>query len=114
FIGVGSDRARGKFDNISAKVLPPAITLDVTEEFDGGAGLVSDVVDGEWTAEGGTLTGTSGAEGPPAIALATVERLDANAYLEITADISLVAGTSAGVVYDVYSDGTYKFILLDQ
>ncbi|MCA1784304.1 MAG: DUF1080 domain-containing protein, partial [Intrasporangiaceae bacterium] len=114
FIGVGSDSARGKFDNISAKVLPPAITLDVTEEFDDGAGLLGDVVSKTWTADGGTLTGTAGSGSSPALALATIERLDANSYLEITTVISLEAGARAGVVYDYYGPGSYKFIVLDQ
>ncbi|NMM32681.1 MAG: hypothetical protein HHJ13_01515 [Phycicoccus sp.] len=114
FIGVGSDRARGMFDNISVRVLPPAITLDVTEEFDNGGGLVSEVVSGEWSASGGVLTGAAGTGGAPALALAAVGRLEANAYLEITAKISLGAGARAGVVYDFYGSGSYKFIVLDQ
>src|SRR5690606_1566339 len=49
-----------------------------------------------------------------ALTLATVVRLDANAFLEITADLALTAGARAGVVYDFYGPATYKFIVLDQ
>ena len=113
FVGVGSNQSRGSFDNISVKVLPPAITLDVTETFDSGAGLVSDVRSGTWTASEGKLTGSVTAGAQPAVALAALERLEANAFLEITATLTLAAGARAGVVYDFYSDTEYKFITLD-
>ena len=34
--GVGSDNARGAFDNIRVQVLPPQITLDRLEDFSDG------------------------------------------------------------------------------
>ena len=114
FVGVGSDRARGTFDNISVQVLPQAITLDATEEFDGGAGLVRDTVRGTWTAAGGSLGSTVPAGGSPAVALVALgSTLSANAFLEITAAVALAAGARAGVVYDYYSLSDYKFIVLD-
>ncbi len=112
FVGMGSNQARGTFDNISVQVLPPAITLDVTETFDGGAGLVSDVVSPAWTAGGGVLTGSAPASAP-AVALASIPPLDPNAYLEFTAVVRPGAGARAGVAYDVYDATTYKFVVLD-
>ena len=114
FVGVGSDRARGKFDNISVQVLPPTITLDATETFADGAGLVSDVVRGTWTAAGdGVLTGSATPAGPAVAVVDLGTSLDANSYLEITATLRLGAGARAGVVYDLYSAREYKYIALD-
>jgi hypothetical protein len=102
------------FDNISVEVLPPSITLDVTEEFTGGPGIAGNVVGGTWTASSGALTGSSAAGGPAAVTLANLgASLEANAYLEITAAITLTAGARAGVVYDFYGASDYKFIVLD-
>jgi hypothetical protein len=113
-IGLGSDGARGKFDNISVQVLPPAITLDVTEEFTGGPGIAGNVVGGAWAASSDALTGSAAAGGPAAVTLTNLgASLEANAYLEITAALTLAAGARAGVVYDFYGASDYKFIVLD-
>ncbi|HEX5857107.1 MAG TPA: hypothetical protein VFY91_03265, partial [Microbacterium sp.] len=112
-VGVGSDRSRGKFDNISVQVLPPAITLDVTEGFTTGAGVVAGAA-GTWSASGGFLNGSTPAAGPAAVALANLGApFAANAYLELTASLVLTAGAKAGVVYDFYSSSDYKFLVLD-
>jgi Ca2+-binding RTX toxin-like protein len=113
-VGLGSDHARGMFDNISVEVLPPSITLDVTEEFTGGPGIAGNVVGGTWTASSGALTGSAAAAAPAAVTLANLgASLEANAYLEITASVTLTAGARAGIVYDFYSASDYKFIVLD-
>ncbi len=111
FVGMGSNGARGQFDNISVQVLPPTITLDTTDEFT-GPGTVGGVR-GTWTTASGALTGA--AAGAPAIALANLNAaIAANAYLELTTIVSLTAGSRAGIVYDYYSATDYKFIVLDQ
>jgi Ca2+-binding RTX toxin-like protein len=111
FVGVGSNGARGKFDNISVQIVPPAITLDTTDEFT-GPGMVSGST-GTWGAASGVLTGTAPA-GSSAIALANVGQvLSANSWLELTTIVTLGAGARAGIVYDYYGAGDYKFIVLD-
>ena len=40
FVGVGSDNARGSWDNFMVQVLPPELTLDRQTSFTGGAGAV--------------------------------------------------------------------------
>ena len=50
-VGMGSDNARGVFDNIALQVLPPQLTLDSLEDFDDGLAQ-------QFTgAQGGTLVG---------------------------------------------------------
>ncbi|WP_353083073.1 calcium-binding protein [Tessaracoccus lapidicaptus] len=113
FVGVGSNQARGKFDNVSVAVLPPQITLDVTESFDDGPGLVDDVQTGSWTAADGALT-ASGTPAAPAVTLLDLgDTLEANSYLEITASLRIAEGGIAGLVYDFYSLDEFKFIVLD-
>ena len=113
-VGVGSDRSRGVFDNISVQVIPPAITLDVTETFEGGAGIVSSPVSGTWTPTAGALQGSADATAP-AIALAEIGgTLSPNAFLELTAAFTLGSSARAGIVYDYWGLGDFKFVVLDQ
>ncbi|HKJ56933.1 MAG TPA: Calx-beta domain-containing protein, partial [Nitriliruptoraceae bacterium] len=114
-IGVGSDNARGKFDNLSVQVLPPNINVDVTEDFDDGFGMVVEpALAGDWAAADGVLTGQSGVGASAGLATVDVGgRLEANAYLEVTIDLRLSAGGAGGFFFDAYGDDDYKFVVLD-
>jgi hypothetical protein len=87
-VGVGSNNARGVFDNISAQILPPEITL--THESGpyqlGGSGISQQVID-------------LGA------------RLQADSYLDIAA--KLRTDSFAGVIFDRYAANDFKFVAID-
>ncbi len=112
-VGVGSDNARGQFDNISVQVLPPQITWEATETFDDGAGVVSGEWTGGWQVAGGSLTGTPTRSGEPALRwVEPGQRLAANAYLEVTATLAVEVGGVGGVAFDGYGSDDVKLALL--
>ncbi len=113
FVGVGSDNARGRYDNVAVQVLPPTVSLDVTETFTSGDG-VFDPATGTWSISGGSLHGTPSSVTTPALAWADLGgRLSANAYLEITARVAVDANGFAGVAFDGYDVDDYKVVALD-
>src|SRR5690606_1785566 len=66
-----------------------------------------------WTPESGALRGEAAAASP-AIAVAEVgAAINPNAFLELTATLTLLPGAIAGMVYDLYDARTFKFVLLD-
>ncbi len=117
-LGAGSNNARGTFDNVAVRVLPPAITLDIDETFDDGqAQVFTGPSAGAWTvmpagryettAGGGAtnaamvvLPGLSGARG-----------VDVNSYLELTATVR--AAGIGGIVFDRYAVDDFKFAGID-
>jgi Ca2+-binding RTX toxin-like protein len=113
-IGVGSDMARGYYDNVSVQVLPPQITLDTTEDFnDGVANLFTGATTGTWTASANRYTGTPAA-GATSVATKDVDLgtgLQADSYLELIANAK--TATTAGIVFDQYAANDYKFAAID-
>ena len=115
FIGVGSDNARGQFDNIAVQVLPPH----------GEPGPDRDLRDHRRNRERRRRP----APGPCPAASCTAPRprsstaasawvdlggqLSANAFLELTGKISLDAGGFGGIAFDAYGIDDYKFAALD-
>jgi hypothetical protein len=66
-IGVGSDNSRGVYDNITAQVLPPQITLDHDETFnDGVANLFTGEQSGTWVAAAARYDGRRPSRAAPA------------------------------------------------
>jgi Ca2+-binding RTX toxin-like protein len=112
-IGLGSDNARGRFDNVSLQVLPPDANVDLTDDFDDGFGIVAmPALAGDWSVADGVLASRAG----PDPAMATVDpggQVSANAFLEITARIMVSAGGSGGLFFDAYAADDHKFVLLD-
>jgi hypothetical protein len=111
-VGVGSDNARGSFDNIRVQILPPQVTFDDTEDFeDGVADLFTmgtngiwDVVNGSYSVNPGSSLGFSLLDIGP-------DNLNFNSYLELNA----VANTQdrAGFIFDRYGDDSFKFVAID-
>lgn len=113
FIGVGSDNARGQFDDIAVQVLPPVVTLDATETFTGTPGFYNGVAAGSWAVAGGKLNGTPTAGSSALVWANPGAQLQSNAFLELTGKVSLDAGGFGGIAFDGYSASDYKFAALD-
>jgi hypothetical protein len=113
-LGMGSDSARGTFDNVAVKVLPPKITFETEEKFAGGASdlFPAFAQTGNWAVTSKRFSGT-----PPAGGVATalmdlgVNGLYLDSLLELSAEVN-TAGL-AGFVFDRYSAADFKFATLD-
>ena len=53
FVGMGSDNARGIFDNVRVQVLPPQVTYDGTSDLTNGTEQLDDAAGGTWTSSSG-------------------------------------------------------------
>ena len=109
-IGVGSDAARGSFDNVAVLVVPPASTFQNTENFaDGIAQLMpAQAASGNWQVASGRYSATG---------LATslidlgITGLQLNSVLELSAKVNTQG--RAGFVFDRYSAEDFKFAAID-
>jgi len=111
-VGVGSNNARGAFDNIQVQILPPQLTFDRTDDFAGQAELsFSGFTSGAWSVGGGIYTATPGAGTGMSLLDLGPDNLAVSSYLELSAKVS--AAGRAGFVFDRYADGSFKFVALD-
>lgn len=112
-IGLGSDNARGTYDNISVRVLPPDYTFEAIEDFaDNEVEMLVVPQIGHWQA-----IATGRYEGLPdpgvgdtAVSLfdiGAVTGLAANSILGITATVS--TESTGALVFDYYGYGDFKF-----
>ncbi len=119
-VGMGSDNARGQFDNVSVRILPPQVTLDRNVDLTRDAALLTPRPAGTWTAGSGGLTGSAPA-GQPALAVVPVPnavtgastggRIASTSWLEVTARLS--TSGMAGIAFDVYGSDSLKLAVLD-
>ncbi len=58
-VGVGSNNARGTFDDFVVQSLPPTTTYESTDDFATGPGGFTGEKTGTWIASGGRYTGTA-------------------------------------------------------
>ena len=88
-IGIGSQGAKGTFDNVAVQVLKPQMTLDETETFDDGIAqrfTLPGSTTGVWTVAGGRLGHDAAPPAPTNIDLMDLgKRINVNNYLELTA-----------------------------
>ncbi|HXF83072.1 MAG TPA: hypothetical protein VNN19_10005, partial [bacterium] len=113
-VGVGSNNARGSFDNIRAQVLPPAWTLQHTDGFgDGVADLFTGASQGAWQVAGGryAVTPPSGDEGFSLVDLGLGRGVAANSVLELST--TFTAQGLAGLIFDQYGPENFKFVAVD-
>ena len=111
YVGVGSNNARGTFENVEVRVLPPDFTLEQTEDFTSSAGLFTGLPSGTWQVGGGRYDVTSGVgTGLSLIDLGLGHGLTTASLL----DLSTTMNTSSvgGFVFDVYEE-EFKFVALD-
>ena len=119
-VGMGSDNARGSFDNVKVRILPPQVTLDLATDLVQDPDGVSDRPAGTWVATTGGLSG-SAPTGQSAIGLANVPdlatgaasggRLSSTSWVELTVRFS-TSGV-AGLAFDVYGPDDLKLAVID-
>ena len=108
-VGLGSDNARGTFDNFTVQRVPPDWTLQQSQDFGSGAGtMFGGDESGAWT-----LDGRYGASGPATslVDLGLGRGLESDAVLELSATLS--TDGVGGFVFDRYAEGDYKFVAID-
>jgi Ca2+-binding RTX toxin-like protein len=118
-VGFGSNKSRGAMDNIAVQVVPPAASVTRTDAFTSGAGPMLTAVPGSttgtWTAvTEGRYAGTPSAGSDTAIQLLNlsgVTQMQAASLLEVSATFR--TATTAGIVFDRYSDTDFKFAAID-
>ena len=112
YVGVGSDNARGSFDNIRVQILPPQITFENTEDFeDGVADLHTGGSSGVWdVASGRYNVDPNGATAINLIDLGP-DHLNFNSMLELEATVNTQG--RAGIIFDRYGEESFKFAAID-
>ncbi|MGB7818284.1 MAG: Calx-beta domain-containing protein, partial [Ornithinibacter sp.] len=111
-VGVGSDNARGTFDNLVVQIDPPQATFDGTEDFSTGPGRFTGG-SGSWSVTAGRLAGT--ATSSPAVNILDLPvRAAGSTTTTVEATLRLTAGASGGLVFDHYNAKDYKFVTFDQ
>jgi hypothetical protein len=109
-LGVGSDSARGSYDNVKVLVLPPQITFQNTEDFgDGAAQLMpAAAASGNWQIAGGRYTATGMAT---SLIDLGIGGLQLNSMLDLSASMNTQG--RAGFVFDRYDGDDFKFVAID-
>ncbi|HWH28237.1 MAG TPA: Calx-beta domain-containing protein [Mycobacteriales bacterium] len=113
-VGMGSDNARGQFDNIRAQILPPQITLDSNTDLTSSTGPLTTPVSGTCTRTTSGYTGTPATAAASAIVpaqLGDVRFLASTSWLRLTTTFR-TSGV-AGIAFDVYDDDDLKFAVID-
>ena len=111
-VGVGSDNARGSFDNVTVQVLPPQITFDQTETFaDGVADLFTGHRTGGWSVSAGVYSATPATGTAMSLLDIGPDHLNVASYLEFSSKV--VANGRAGFAFDRNADGGFKFVMVD-
>jgi Ca2+-binding RTX toxin-like protein len=109
-VGVGSNNARGSFDNIIVQILPPQYTFQRTEDFSDNAANDFSVDQGTWQISGSKYNALANSGGF-ASSLMNFTGVDANSYLELSAVLN--TNDRAGFVFDYYNKDDFKFVAID-
>ncbi|MBW6493254.1 MAG: hypothetical protein K0B16_01635 [Burkholderiaceae bacterium] len=114
-VGVGSDNARGTFDNIVVQMLAPEATTVKTDNFDDGPGesFTGQPSTGAWTAAGGRFAGTPATGEDSAVHLATLGAPSIQALSILGFDATLSTTGQGGFIFDRYDAENYKFVVID-
>ena len=114
-IGFGSENSRGLFDDTKVQILPPDITYEYEETFDGSAGqFTSGAQRGTWSVNGKAYHGSPATDedlGFSTLDLGLATGLATSSYVEIEANVDTNA--MGGIIFDRYSDQDFKFVALD-
>jgi hypothetical protein len=114
FIGVGSDNAKGVFDNVSARLLPPQWTFQQVDAFGSAAGpMFTGAKTGIWTVSGGRYIGAPSAGTDLAVSLMNlgVNHLQAASALDVS--FTLNTQTRSGFIFDRVGPKDFKFVAID-
>ena len=111
-VGVGSNNARGNFDNIRVQILPPQVTFDDTEDFsDGSADLFTGIREGSWGVYGGRYGIDPGTELGLSLVDLGPDNLNFNSYLELSAIVNTQG--SRRFHLDRYANESFKYVAID-
>ena len=120
FVGLGSNNARGIWDNVAVQVLPPQVTLDYTEGFGETPPATPPLFTGDrsgtWalSVPTGRYIGTASSGATAINTMKLSAAIDPDTWLELTTTVrALTAGTIGGIVFDEYSTTDFKFVGLD-
>ena len=114
-VGLGSNNSVARIDDVRVQVLPPELTLEVTDDFsDGVADLFTGTQVGSWTFEskGNNYSYVPTVDADRGYATSATSLLIDSAYL-LRVDTTLQTDGLAGVVFDQYGPGEYKFAGID-
>lgn len=109
-VGVGSNNARGSFDNIIVQILPPQYTFQRTEDFSDGVASDFSVDQGTWQIASAKYNAKANSNGF-ASSLMSFAGVGSNSYLELSATLN--TNDRAGFVFDYYSKDDFKFVAID-
>jgi Ca2+-binding RTX toxin-like protein len=116
FLGVGSNNARGSFDNVKLQVLPPAYTFQYTDDFSDNVAdhfMTNEMMYGSWQLSGGRYNATANSSGfASSLINFDTGAIGANSHLELSTKLSSTNGLS-GIIFDYYSQSDFKFAALD-
>jgi hypothetical protein len=114
-VGVGSTQARGLFDNIQVQRVPPASTMDETEDFsDGYANRFIGGKLGTWTVVNGRYEANTPINDDKAFSLINLgigRGIVPASFLDLTAKLSTQA--MGGIIFDQYGANDFKFVVID-
>ncbi len=110
-IGLGAENSSGTIDNLSVRILPPQVTLGLSDDFnDGTDDVLGDTVLGSWGVAGGLLSGAPAAGS--AVALKTIDlQVGTNFVYQLQAFVK--TGKLAGIVFDYYAPNSFKFAAIN-
>jgi hypothetical protein len=107
-VGIGTKNAKGRLDDIAVQVLPPEITHEELEAFDGATGGIYLPIAGAWQVQGGRYSASGG--DPAAIAAFSYDVVPAS-VVQLEADVA--TDDLAGIVFDYYGTEDFKFAAID-
>jgi Ca2+-binding RTX toxin-like protein len=111
-VGMGSDNARGSYDNVRVQILPPQVTLEQTEDFDdGNAALFTGDSQGNWSLDGNSYDVVPVNDLGYSVVDLGPDNLNFNSYLELNVDVNTLE--TAGLIFDRYGDESFKFAAID-
>jgi hypothetical protein len=104
-VGLGADNSKASIDNVSLRVVPPAITLTQTDDFSAAPALVTGET-GTWSLSKGYLVGTPAAG--QSLALAEGNLTVGPAYL-LRLETKIATKATGGIIFDQYSTDDFKW-----
>ena len=110
-VGIGAQNSITRIDNIAVQILPPEFTLREVETFEDGLADRFDATTAEgWTVAAGVYTGAPLFGAGNALSITDLE-IGETYLARIGAEVQTT--TAAGIVFDRYSDGRFKFAVID-
>ncbi len=107
-VGIGTNNAKGRIDNVAVQVLPAEITLSQTDDFNNVSELLQPDV-GSWQISGGKYLGmATGKE----VAAVSLSQLEINPAYKLQLETTLQAAGTGGIVFDQYSPTDFKYASL--